>query len=230
LQTVQFLSDLSAPSPFHDGATGERDGRAEFYIGYVQDEWKVDPKLTLNLGLRYEYYAPLHEARHLEVNFDAVNGKILPSGGTVLKGKKDSFQPRFAFIYTPTKSGQTVLRGGFGILVGPGQIEDQIQPIESDRIASTISGGSFPADLSLLSTNFLSNPNNRSYQPRAYLPEYTIPEKVYQYVFGIQQQLPYRMAFTAAYVGSQGRNLFLRSITNRIVSVRTNPTRPAMRS
>jgi hypothetical protein len=230
LQSVQFLSDLSAPSPFHDGATGERDARSEFYIGYLQDEWKVTPRLTLNLGLRYDYYNPLYEARKLEVNFDAIGGRILPSGGTVLQGKKDSFQPRFAFAYTPSRDGKTVVRGGFGILVGPGQIEDQIQPIESDRVASTISGGAFPVDLSLITANFLSNPNNRNYQPRAYLPEYTIPEKVYQYSFGIQQELPYRLAFTASYVGSQGRNLFLRSIANRIVSVRTNadPTKNAI--
>ena len=222
LSSVSFLSDLSGPSPFHDGATGEREARAEYSIAYVQDEWKVDPKLTLNVGLRYDYYTPLYEARKLEVNFDAINGRILPSGGTVLRGKKDSIQPRFAFAYTPSREGKTVVRGGLGILVGPGQVEDQIQPIESDRIASTISGGTFPVDTALLSANFLNNPSNRTYQPRAYLPEYTIPEKVYQYSLGIQQQLPYRMALTAAYVGSQGRNLFLRSIANRIVGVRTN--------
>jgi hypothetical protein len=222
LQQVQFLGDLSAPSPFHDGATGEREARAEYYIGYLQDEWKVSPKLTLNLGVRYDYYTPLHEARELEVNFDAIDGRILPQGGTVLKGKKDSLQPRVSFAFTPSRSGKTVVRGGFGILVGPGQVEDQIQPIESDRISSTITGGSFPVDTAALTANFLNNPNNRSYQPRAYLPEYTIPEKVYQYSLGIQQQLPGELAFTAAYVGSQGRNLFLRSIANRIVDVRTN--------
>jgi len=46
---------------------------------------------------------------------------------------------------------------------------------------------------------------------------------VYQYSVSLQQELPYRMALTAAYVGSQGRNLFLRNITNRIVEARTNP-------
>ena len=44
------------------------------------------------------------------------------------------------------QSRKTVIRGGFGILVGPGQIEDQIQPIESDRISSTLTGGTFPVD------------------------------------------------------------------------------------
>src|SRR5258706_7926608 len=176
----------------------------------------------MNLGVRYDYYTPLHEARELEVNFDAIGGRILPQGGTVLKSKKDSLQPRVSLAYTPSRSGKTVVRAGFGILVGPGQVEDQIQPIESDRISSTLTGGTFPVDTAALSASFLNNPNNRNYQPRAYLPEYTIPEKVYQYSLGIQQQLPGELAFTAAYVGSQGRNLFLRSIANRIVDVRTN--------
>ena len=222
LQQVQFLGDLSAPSPFHNGATGEREAKAEYYIGYLQDEWKVSPKLTMNLGVRYDYYTPLYEANELEVNFDAINGVILPQGGTVLQGNKNSIQPRVSFAFTPSRSGKTVVRGGFGILVGPGQVEDQIQPIESDRISSTITGGTYPVDTAALTASFVNNPNNRNYQPRAYLPEYSIPEKVYQYSLGLQQQLPGNLAFTAAYVGSQGRNLFLRSIANRIVDVRTN--------
>ncbi len=70
--------------------------------------------------------------------------------------------------------------------------------------------------------NFTNNPNNRTYQPRAYSADYHAPEKVYQYTFSIQRELGYNMTFTAAYVGSQGRNLFLRSITNQITEVRTN--------
>ena len=70
---------------------------------------------------------------------------------------------------------------------------------------------------------FASNPNNRSYQPRAYANDYSVPEKVYQYTASVQQELPGRMAATAAYVGSQGRNLFLRSVANQITQVVTNP-------
>src|SRR5262249_16752695 len=74
-----------------------------------------------------------------------------------------------------------------------------------------------------LRTNFKNNPNNRSYQPRAYWPEYSIPERVYQYSVSVQRELPMQMVATAAYVGSQGRNLFLRSWSNKITNVLTNP-------
>ena len=56
-----------------------------------------------------------------------------------------------------------------------------------------------------------------NYQPRAYPPdEYTLPEKILSYTASVQQQLPGNAVLTVAYVGSQGRNLFLRSWTNRI--------------
>jgi hypothetical protein len=66
------------------------------------------------------------------------------------------------------------------------------------------------------------NPNNRAYQPRAYRNEYTIPERVWQYTGSVQQVIVGHIVATAAYVASQGRNLFLRSIANPIVQVVTN--------
>jgi hypothetical protein len=121
-----------------------------------------------------------------------------------------------------------VLRGGFGIFYGPGQTKDQIQPIESDRVSSTLTSGpllTFNADqtaaVNAIIANFNNNPNNRSYQPRASASEYTIPEKVYQYGFSVEQELPFNMILTAGYVGSQGRNLFLRSVANTILPGQT---------
>jgi hypothetical protein len=64
--------------------------------------------------------------------------------------------------------------------------------------------------------NFITNPNNRSYQPRAYSNDYEIPERVWTYTASIQQDFGHGMAATIGYLGSQGRNLFLRSITNEI--------------
>ena len=67
---------MSAPSPFNGGATGNRCAKQEYYIGYAQDEWKIRPNLTLNYGLRYEYYTPLREARDLDILFDITNGAL----------------------------------------------------------------------------------------------------------------------------------------------------------
>src|SRR5215210_9499992 len=58
-------------------------------------------------------------------------------------------------------------------------------------------------------------------RPRSYAPDYTIPERVYQYSVSVQQTLPYKMVLTAAFVGSQGRNLVLRSIANGVLPSQT---------
>lgn len=239
-QSVQYLGDVSAASPFNTGATGERFAKEEFYIGYAQDEWKIKPNLTFNYGLRYEYYTPLREDKNRQVVFDINKGTILPSDTTVYKGLKANFAPRLSVAWSPGENskgyfggGKTVIRAGFGINYGPGQIEDQIQPIESDRVSSTLSNvtGAFPANIATIVSNFSSNPNNRQYQPRAYDQEnYRVPERIFSYTVSVQQELPYKLGLTVAYVGSQGRNLFLRSVANQVTRVLTNvdPTQNAI--
>ncbi|MEO6467150.1 MAG: carboxypeptidase regulatory-like domain-containing protein [Pyrinomonadaceae bacterium] len=225
--SVQYLGDVSAASPFNNGFTGQRLAKQEYYIGYGQDEWKLRPGLTLSYGLRYEFYAPLREENNAQVLFDIENGVIRPSSEAAYRSSKTNFGPRVALTWSPNQGGSgffsggnTVFRGGFGIYYGPGQTEDQIQAIESDRVSSTITSGgllAFPANIPGIVANFNSNPNNRSYQPRAYSSNYKIPERIFQYTFSWQQQLPYNLTSTIAYVGSQGRNLFLRSVANRIL-------------
>ena len=228
LQSTQFLGDLSAPSPFFNNSTGQALATQAYYIGYAQDEWKIKSGLTLNLGLRYEYYTPLREANDRQILFDINTGILRDPSSDPEVASKTSFGPRVSFSWSPNLSGhgwfsggRTVIRGGVGIYYGPGQAEDLIQPIESNRISSTLSGGSFPQNPNAIVANFINNPSNRAYQPRAYANDYTIPEKIYQYSFSIQQELPYKMVFTAGFVSSQGRNLFLRSVANRILPGQT---------
>ncbi|MBI1765794.1 MAG: TonB-dependent receptor [Acidobacteria bacterium] len=246
--SIQYLGDVSAPSAFNlttnGGATGDRYAKQEYYIGYAQDEWKIRPNLSVNYGLRYEYYSPLREDKNRQVVLDVNKGILKPSDSSIYQSNKTNFAPRLSLAWTPNANGsggfksfwgggRTVVRAGFGINYGPGQTEDQIQPIESDRVSSTLSNvtNAFPANIPQIVANFAANPNNRAYQPRAYdFENYKVPERIYSYTVSMQQELPYKLALTLAYVGSQGRNLFLRSVTNQIIGVRTNvnPTASAI--
>src|SRR5262249_51429354 len=222
--TIQYLGDESAPSVFNNGATGERNLRQEYYIAYAQDEWHVNPRFTLNYGVRYDYYTPMREANNLIVKFNIDTGVIDPNTTRLFKSTKTNLQPRVGATFAATE--RTVLRGGFGLFVGPGQTEDQIQPAaDSDRISTTLTTGplAFPLDPKVAVANFTGNPNNRNYQPRAFANDYEIPERIWQYTASLQQDLGHNLAFTAAYVGAQGRNLFLRSVANQITQVVTNP-------
>jgi hypothetical protein len=214
---VQYVGNLSDPSVFNPGASGPRHIEQNYYVGFLQDEWRMGQKVTLNAGLRYDYYSVLRERDDHLIKWNIDTGVIDPPTTPEYDSKKNSFQPRISLSFAPTE--KTALKGGFGIFVGPGQTEDQIQPIESDVIRTTLTGVTFPVNIDQLRANFVSNPNNRAFQPRAYANEYTIPERIYQYTASLQQELPGSMVATAAYVGSQGRNLFLRSVANNIVGL-----------
>lgn len=232
LQSIQYVGDLSDKSPF-TGVSGMRQAEQEYYIAFGQDEWRVRPGLTVNLGLRYEYYAPLREKNNGQVLFDIVDGTLRDPSEPAYQSSKVNFGPRASITWSPNvgkegffAGGRSVFRGGFGIFYGPGQTEDQIQPIESDRISSTVSSGALitagfsgntSADIATIVDTFNNNPANRSYQPRAYSREYKIPEQIFQYTASYQQEWAYKLVSTVAYVGSQGRNLFLRSVANQIL-------------
>ncbi|MBS1817882.1 MAG: TonB-dependent receptor [Acidobacteria bacterium] len=221
--SIQYFGDLSEPSPFNNGASGWKHTVQNYFVAFAQDEWRVSPTFTLNYGVRYDYYTPLRERDNRIVKFNINTGVIDPNTTPLLTMKKNNVQPRVGATWQPFQG--TVIKGGAGIFVGPGQTEDQIQPIEAERISTTITSGAlmaYPIDANALRANFINNPNNRSYQPRAYANEYTLPEKVYGETISLQQELPGNMAATIAYVGSQGRNLFLRSIANRTIGVQSN--------
>lgn len=226
--SIAFNGDLSATSPF-TGLSGRAKLRQNYYILYAQDEYKLRPNLTLSYGLRWEYYAPLTETRGKAVLFDMAKGDIVTSGkGSWYGSSMRNFGPRVALSWAPAKlQNKTVFRVGSGFYYGPGQTEDQVQPAINDRIGSTITSGpllAYPLNVEQVYANYNINSPTLGYQPRAYAPGYSLPERVLQYTASVQQELPGGTVLTVAYVGSQGRNLFLRSITNKIVGVTMNPT------
>ena len=230
--TAAFIGDLSAPGDFRvatDPITtisrpfeGVSKGRQFYLIGYGQDEWRVRPNIVVNYGLRYEYYSVNKEMDNRAVVFDAANGGLLPSDTPFYQSSKGNFGPRFGVTWSPEfLGGKTVFRGGGGLYYGPGQYEDLIQPIESNVFRNSVSlaNGLTTGTSGTVST--IGGVQSR-FTPRAYDTNgYKVPERVFQYGFSVQQQLPGSTVLTVGYVGSRGSNLFLRSITNRILPGQT---------
>ena len=116
--------------PYADGLLGQVrssqltnvhfvDQRLWMASGFFEDDWKVTPKLTLNLGLRYDFVTPTLEGKNQMANFDPDSGSLVfaRSGGLRSRGLVDpnhtNFGPRIGFAYSPDQ--KTVIRGGYGV-------------------------------------------------------------------------------------------------------------------
>ena len=96
----------------------------DFYSGYVQDDWRVTSKMTVNLGARYDFVSgmPLNQDRN--PNFQVMQaagaagrfaGTVLDDFGKSMKADKNNIQPRFGFAYDVRGDARDVVRAGWGL-------------------------------------------------------------------------------------------------------------------
>ncbi len=190
------------------------------WAGYVQDDWKVNSKLTLNLGLRYEYDTPLVEVANRQTNFDVVTGKLLIAGfntdeATGITADKNNLGPRIGFAWQ--MGAHTVLRGGYGVFYNPGNSES----VYMRRHRQLPFGPIVTADIN----QFNTAPRRvaQGFDPIPVLDFDTVANNpvggmlavdpamrsayVQQYNFQVQQLLPKEMVAKIGFVGNVGRRL-----------------------
>jgi hypothetical protein len=101
-------------------ADAQRYFRTSAYAFFVQDDWKLRPNLTLNLGMRYEYFTPLREKRDRLSNLelppgDLANSRVVATD-ELFEPDRNNFAPRIGFAWSPGRfEERLVVRGGFGI-------------------------------------------------------------------------------------------------------------------
>jgi len=100
---------------------------------FAQDDFRVMPRLTLNLGLRYDILTNPVEVENRQANFDLNTGALIVAGmngasRALVSNDYHNFGPRLGFAYQLTNDGRTVVRGGFGVFyfIDRGGISNQL--------------------------------------------------------------------------------------------------------
>ena len=197
--------------------TGQRGWENGFYFA---DDWRVSSRLTLNVGLRWEYYSPYVEVADRIGNFDPGTATVLLAGrdGVDRRAGVDrdfsNWAPRFGFAYQA--AGHTVIRGGYGLFYNPngngGALLRLFRHVPFGPIYSVVPGDNFvgtrvsdgfpdPPTVNFEAAKRPSGgvigvaPNFRS----AYAQQYNLTVE--------HEVAPWQTLFKVAYVGNLGRRL-----------------------
>lgn len=224
---------------------------------FLNDDWKIERHLTLNLGLRWEPFVPMHDRLNRLVQFRpgqqssvfplAPVGYVFPGDPGVplntYSGKWAVFSPRVGFAWDIFGDGKTSLRGAFGIYNGN---------IRTQALNNTSSNVPYSQQVTLAQpSGGLVNPYaGLGFTPFPYTPPtpdqysaYTFPvplsindfdpnfrqSRVTQWNLNIQQQLPWQVISTIAYVGTNGEHLFTQGEFNPAVYNKPGSTVDARR-
>jgi len=215
-------------SLFRDAQTGTYGMRWWEFGAYLMDDYRISPKLTLNLGVRYDIYRPMVEEHNRLANFDFATGLFVapgvtpgtsPSGNVATNWK--NFSPRLGFAYTLGADNKTAVRGGYGIFYDM-QADQNDTELAYNDLPGVYGSQSLTASVgSSVPVMFLSqgpppiifssitNPTGRAsaayfHNPTTYIEEWNL---------NIERQLVKDMVLQIGYVGTRGVHLtYLRNL------------------
>jgi hypothetical protein len=189
-----------------DDVLGVGQMRRTFWMGYLQDQFKARSDLTLNLGVRYEYYSVMSEKDGHTAVVDFACGGFCPAGTPMYSPDRNNFAPRLSLAWAPGADGKTTIRTGFGMYYSANQNDDFSDPHESTAARYALSS----ADVSNLSyplTPFRGLLQNEGASPKG-IDRHRTDGYYENWDLMLQRQLPHSFVGEIGYVGSEGHHLF----------------------
>ncbi len=213
--------------------------RENVFDWYAQDDWRLLPSLTLNYGLRYEYFGPYVEKDNRLTNIDhnadfsqvaiVTPGQVGPISGTrfprsLVNPDHDLYSPRFGFAWRPRFVKDTVVRGGYGINFNTTQYSrfatnlsdeppfavTQTNIAYSEGCPQLTLAAAYNCSTAAAQSNYGINPNYRV-------------GHVQVWNLDIQKTLGLGIVLNIGYTGSKGGNLDVVTAPNRTASGLLNP-------
>lgn len=207
----------------------EDDGERSWAMGYfIQDEWRVTPRLTLNYGLRYDYQpqytSPHHEGSSFNGALPNPDAGNIPGALEFLTSSRTrfgdtyklGFGPRFGFAYK--LDSKTVMRGSYGLFYGPvSQFSGEVAPRQGyvPSFALTSTDGVSPAfnwSNGVVTPPGFTNPTLSSTIANGSATAYMgkddgRPAQIQLINFGLQRELPKNILAEAAYIGNLSHHI-----------------------
>jgi hypothetical protein len=213
--TVENLAANQVKSASLTGALPVNHLRKNDISGYVQDEFKVRPNLTLNLGLRYTVFQIFNEAsgKANPFDFDTCGAQgFCGLGASFGQQNYGDVDPRVGVIWSPDKSRKTIVRAGFGTYHEDGQLDDQNLPAKNEVPSYSVKSNkslqvTYPVDSFFTGSGTLSPNAEQRDRKDSY---------VEQWDFSVQRELPANFVTTLSYLGSHGVHLLDTSVVNLV--------------
>jgi hypothetical protein len=231
---AQTFNVTNPTSGYVPGATNLRHLSYDTFAGYVQDNWKVLPRLTAAIGLRYEVWTPITERDSLYLTPNLESGNIIKTlldpnavlsftGGPsnqLYSSDKNNFAPNVGLAFDPFGHGKTVIRAGYMVAFANDNVVTAINNNATTAAGASASNTVTPGNnLASLASPF-AIPTPAFSNPRTLLQNYLLSTSaaegrpdpnlvtpyVQQWTLGIQHEIKGTI-FEARYVGNHGTKL-----------------------